>query len=1415
MSRAPKPVKVPDDLDDKILFGHEAHKFVPSAPMKPLHSISKMSFGGPPKKIRKPKARGGRGRGGGPVIPSSGGLHITPPSSPKHSGPIPPFYYPHDWEIAERVGKRKLTGPELAENDVARAAYASKYGMKYEDVKAVNAYKVPASVIPVTPAPVHASTPSTGASTVASLLGYGSGAHALSGSGDGSGGASGPPASSSAAASSSMAPLPGPKPSSLLPTGGTGDDDDDEKKHPAGPPRISSGFTPPPLPKRTKSTRSKIPPVVLGSKSRKTPPKSPPKPSTTTYSPVKIGALSSTGVKPGGGGGSPGPGPGGGARDSESASSKEPEFPDINIASYGVRMLPSLQRKLDAKPSSASLDKDFSIKAVEISPASEQRFKDDVLDELDKDHRMRDLRTYINNMNAAIFNPRESLSWDAARTIVDPTSVKTFVDDNAAYVEIMNKILADIANRGIDKLSTFKHSPLKLGVFSGYEKFARIIPNKAKAVSRVDRLRQLGALMAMYKNSNNLAAFQQIFGSYGSFEPAEIKHFTETERMKIANLETFRRTTPDKIIHYLSSIKAHKTLSKDGMEALKQLKQNYQEDLIAREHGYLDQPDFQEKIEVYMRTLHTIADEEKDPAFKNALERASEDVKVKNVLDWRIFNERLAFIDRTIARQPNHALAKKLTKKKDDIVAKLKDSTYDLTEAFDDMNGIYKLLGSEIDRHDKFATKHGLQPLEEGEDILKHTRYTEEDTAVEVPGPLKIDVDVFKDKEKAKFLFNESRNNGFFAFPTLKITNSRLGIPIYTGVKYLNKHDREEIDKIMSNLARMPIKFETDIEEKGPSGDTVRTKTPASTRMDQIIFGGDIVIPATGDTITVPADGFKNPEDLVDIFSTKALLNFRNAITDALQTVSKNSIKVNTRIYKNLGTTSHIVSSKKPGVEISPKGKKLDIVASVISRRSGKHTSKTYSKGTGKSQDAKLELASDIIDLIQDLRHIPEFIKDHDGAPNLKVKDAKSLAKLKVFPTSKGPVRGASSVVIKKTAKLTPATGLNPRTSAELVIDNKVKSQRVRRNLQEQRDKKYSESNFKFAKKISREEPEVNKAYYGNRHIEFDVKNEADLLRMKNEVTKMKGKLYVVDLHTGRLFPITLEHTFIGQNYVFIKDLRSENPAPPTKTTKKKSKNAKTLKGGGFAAAASSAYYPVLHGIFRDEENEMPNIFMRNGRDKAKQMTHLAAQTPYFNDYRDQIRKEQGAGLWKYVRKSLGAAAKPIGSYIANKTVSAAKDYAKQSIYEGKHFLNQQRRNINYIGNANKQFYRSPGLGTLNTAVGKTLMGGVKVLSQPAITAARQTANTSDFVGRIPGLNVAKAGINFFVPPVAIADALVHGVKNVDNKNYYDAAINAGDALIGSNKLNGAVELGARVLNTGLKVGDRLFDKKHNTQPPP
>lgn len=434
------------------------------------------------------------------------------------------------------------------------------------------------------------------------------------------------------------------------------------------------------------------------------------------------------------------------------------------------------------------------------------------------------------------------------------------------------------------------------------------------------------------------------------------------------------------------------------------------------------------------------------------------------------------------------------------------------------------------------------------------------------------------------------------------------------------------------------------------------------------------------------------------------------------------------------------------------------------------------SKGT-KVTAGKVALSKEIKKIFEQIPILWQWTHDHVTEPK---PTPATIAELKLYEYPIGP----KEIERKERLRLSllpKATEIKP--SSKLIETNEEKLNR---------EKKYAQENLKYAKHLTREEPETQKAYYGENVIEYNIKNEEQLLNMKKEIGNKLGQLYIVDLKTGRLHPITLKDVFINATYVFMK-----NPE----------------KGGSFA------YYPALHKIYRDEESLIPYKAIQYGRDKRQFRPHQTINNPYTIDYRDQIRNEIGAGFWGAIKKGISTAyhapinaAKDVGKYTINKTVNAAKDLAKQTVYEGKNFVNQEKKNINQIYSANKQFYKHPSLKNFSNAYNTTTLGALKVVAQPGISTIREAANVSDFVGKVPGLNVVKAGAEFFIPELGVLDSAAHalrdtGVGSNEKPKYLDAAINSIDAITGTGKLNSAVQTGAKILNTGLQITDKFVDK--------
>lgn len=328
-------------------------------------------------------------------------------------------------------------------------------------------------------------------------------------------------------------------------------------------------------------------------------------------------------------------------------------------------------------------------------------------------------------------------------------------------------------------------------------------------------------------------------------------------------------------------------------------------------------------------------------------------------------------------------------------------------------------------------------------------------------------------------------------------------------------------------------------------------------------------------------------------------------------------------------------------------------------------------------------------------------------------------------------------------------------------------------------------------------QPHGRKLIYGNGSvIEYRIEDNEDKRKMLSEIMPKKGKLYIIDLTSGRLFPISKhsDHIILQASYVFQQDMNGVGG------------NLKNKKHKKYKHHGSSAYYPTLYNILQDDEKIYPLRWMRNGNDKIPAFLHQINRNKNNIDYRDQIRNKIGGSIWKHIKNGLKEVGKDTHKYIVGNTIRAAKDLANQSVYEAKHFVNEEKKNIKNIYDVNKQFYKKPTITGFGKAVSGTVSGVGKMYVQPYISSARQLANVSDFASNVPGLNVVKYGIEAAIPPLAVADAAVHAVKNVDEGKYLDASINALDGIIGSGTLSTVANTGARLVNVGLQVADKVVD---------
>lgn len=382
---------------------------------------------------------------------------------------------------------------------------------------------------------------------------------------------------------------------------------------------------------------------------------------------------------------------------------------------------------------------------------------------------------------------------------------------------------------------------------------------------------------------------------------------------------------------------------------------------------------------------------------------------------------------------------------------------------------------------------------------------------------------------------------------------------------------------------------------------------------------------------------------------------------------------------------------------------------------------------------------------------------------------------------------------------------------SEFIDEGATEEERKRNKEKREKDKKYSQENFVYARRISKEEPELLKAAYGPDVTEYIVKTEADLSRMKFEVSKQPGDLYIIDPRTGRLYPIDVHKAFIKNIYIFMRRGRPKGT------------------GGSFA------YHPVLNRIHEDSQSLFPYEFLRGGNDKILSLIHRLPDHPFQPDYRHELNEHQGGSFWKQMKKGIRLAGNAWAvatpgvniAYAIPPVRKAMQNYGNDQLKhvekaapillddtkrEAVNYLNQQKKHVNMLYQANSKFINNPNISTFGKAFTTTMSSGHHILNQQGYSAAREVANVSDFAGRVPSLNIAKNVGEFLIPPAKVVDALSHAVKSSgvgsdDKADPLDTAIALGDAVIGSRYLKGAPQLGMRVLNTGAKTVDYFMDK--------
>jgi hypothetical protein len=298
---------------------------------------------------------------------------------------------------------------------------------------------------------------------------------------------------------------------------------------------------------------------------------------------------------------------------------------------------------------------------------------------------------------------------------------------------------------------------------------------------------------------------------------------------------------------------------------------------------------------------------------------------------------------------------------------------------------------------------------------------------------------------------------------------------------------------------------------------------------------------------------------------------------------------------------------------------------------------------------------------------------------------------------------------------------------------------------------------------------------------EYNIKNDNDLARMLHEIKNVKGTLYIIDMKTGRMYPIQPELAFRNAIYIW---------KPAHKQTK--------TSGGTFALSA------VRDSIHREDQDLMPYHHLRGGNDKIFGMYHKLATKKHSCDYRDQVKSETGAGLWSYVKKKVNHAADSLVTGVKD----AGHTLSKSSMQEYKNLKQREQTNLRHLTQSGSNFVKHPSWKSFSD----TARYAGQTVSQPVISGLRETANVSSAADKIPGMSLIKTGAEFAIPALGVVDHLAQavsatGVGSNQKADYLKAVTNLGDAVIGNVEMPGIVQNGARVLNTTGKVADYLHDR--------
>lgn len=821
-------------------------------------------------------------------------------------------------------------------------------------------------------------------------------------------------------------------------------------------------------------------------------------------------------------------------------------------------------------------------------------------------------------------------------------------------------------------------------------------------------------------------------------------------------------------------------------------------------------------VEDYEKIYGTVVDDVEDALIaaggKNFFESAMNENKIKNVLEMNRFWDYVNGIKAIVKSKPNNTISIALQSKINQVEQDLKD-------------------GRIIDLHEAYQSLQELDPIKES--ILKHDLETIKYEYEEKTEPESIQPDL-----KSSYDFYEkARKANLFAYPGIELKGVTKAIP-NEDVYFLDAKKAEQVaykfKDVLDDTNFLAIDFKDDTSL--PDENVIDTIEVFVKKLDAAgikinpVFAEilqDINNKAPLETIREHAEQFKEGVRQMNLDMIKLADDKKFNETKMKKEITKEFDKIeDDPQYKLLETDTSIATDFKR-------------YSNLLIEKTNLITEDYRLKiDDAKTQEEKDNLIEHRNRELKQMRE--EAKKQFFDLIKAKPVGKKLIEKMKLKEKIEQKAKNYSEAVIKRAI-----TNLRRSPPSKIIIGSKkVTKPRfvsvpapppipkiVITKAEAEREKHKRDAFNKgliYAAEHTKHEPEKGKTWYGKYTIEFKPHTKEDLKEMINDIRRTPGELFIVDLRNGRLFPIKPAQAYPKAVYIyhidpmyyettpnleggaFVEPKKKGRPKKEMNEKRDYTKRMTQLKRMNNIHG-TTAWYPALDRVLSDQEILFPYEFMRYGNDKILQTIHNLPRKKHNRrhlpfDYRTEHRRIRGGSLWKHIKKGLKAAtidaARNTGNYIANKTVDAAKDLAKQSVYEAKHFVAEEKKNINTLYKAGKQIGKDPSLANIGKA--GTSLG--KIVLQPTISTARELANVSDFAGRVPGLNVAKNLAEFAIPGLAVADAAVHGIKNIDEGNYLDAGINAVDGVIGSGKLSGLAEFGTRVLGVGMKVADKFVD---------